>query len=216
MKRRVATVVLGSIGSMVRSVHLEILKVRYLLWGRPRARLETSKARARREQEGFFQKYCRGRGLDIGYGGDPVTPNCLGWDIEHGDAQYLEGLGEQTFDFVYSSHTLEHMANPGVALRNWWKVVNPGGYLILYLPHRDLYEKKRTLPSCWNMDHKYFFTLDKNDPPDTIGILPLIQDTLNTYEIAEAKECSEGHTIREPERHSDGEYSVEVVIRKLE
>ena len=65
------------------------------------------------------------------------------------------------------------------------------------------------------MDHKYFFILDKNDPPDTIGILPLIKDTLSNYEIAEAKDCSEGHTIREPERHSDGEYSIEVVIRKL-
>jgi SAM-dependent methyltransferase len=213
--QRAATVVVGSIVSLVRCIQLEILKVRYLLWGRPRVRLETTKARPRREREGFFQKYCSGRGLDIGYGGDPLTPDCLGWDIEHGDAQYLMGIEDQTFDFVYSSHTLEHMANPGVALRNWWKAVKPGGHLILYLPHRDLYEKRQTLPSRWNMDHKYFFILDNNDPPDTIGILPLIDDTLSNYEVTEAKECSEGHTIREPERHSDGEYSIEVVIRKL-
>jgi SAM-dependent methyltransferase len=182
--------------------------------GRPPRTRETEKARPRREREGFFQAYCQGRGLDVGYGGDLLAPNCEGWDVEHGDAQYLRGAEDNSFDFVYSSHTLEHMVDPAVALRNWWRVIKPGGYLILYIPHRDLYEKKRTLPSRFNADHKHFFLVDRDDPPDTLGIVPLIARTLSNFDLVYAKECSEGHTVREPRLHSDGEFSIEVVLHK--
>jgi SAM-dependent methyltransferase len=189
---------------------------RYRRFGRPKTCLESSKARARRQLEGFFQTYCTGRGLDIGYGGDLLVPNCQGWDIEHGDAQTLEGVKDSSFDFVYSSHTMEHMVDPIIALHNWWRVVKPDGYLILYIPHRDLYEKKPTLPSRWNLDHKHFFLLDRDEFPDTKGILGLIETALTGFEIIYAKECSEGHTIKEPEVHSDGEYSIEIVVKKID
>jgi SAM-dependent methyltransferase len=175
---------------------------------------ETSKAKPRRLKEGFFEKYCRGKGLDIGCGIDLLSLNCHGWDWEQGDAQFLSGMKNEEFDFVYSSHTLEHMVDPAIALENWWRVLKKKGYLILYVPHRDLYEKKKTLPSHWNQDHKHFFLLDTDDPPNTIGIMPLIQRSLVNFEIIYAKECQEGHTISNPEIHSDGEYSIETVIQK--
>jgi SAM-dependent methyltransferase len=106
------------------------------------------------------------------------------------------------------------MVDPAIALENWWRVLKKKGYLILYVPHRDLYEKKKTLPSHWNQDHKHFFLLDTDDPPNTIGIMPLIQRSLVNFEIIYAKECQEGHTISNPEIHSDGEYSIETVIQK--
>ena len=177
---------------------------------------ETTKAKKRRIKEGFFSSYCKGKGLDIGYGGDLLSKNCKGWDFEDGDAQYLKGLKNLTFDFVYSSHTLEHLRNPRVSIKNWWRVLKPGGYLILYLPHRDLYEKKKTLPSRWNQDHKHFFLLYEDDPPDTISIIHLIKKTLSNYKIVYAKECREGHTIKDPKTHSDGEYSIEVIVQKKE
>jgi len=186
----------------------------YRLGGRPKEQGETSKARQRRTREKFFERYCNGRGLDIGFGGDLLTPNCVGWDFEHGDAQYLKGIIESKFAFVYSSHSLEHMTNPDISLKNWWRVIKRGGYLILYVPHRDLYEKRKTLPSRWNPDHKRFFLLDKDEEPDTIGLTALIQRSLEDFEIIYAKECSEGHTISDPAIHSDGEYSIEVVVKK--
>jgi hypothetical protein len=42
----------------------------------------------------------------------------------------------------------------------------------------------------------------------------LIERTLDGKELVYAKACSEGHTITEPDVHSDGEYSIEVVLRK--
>lgn len=182
--------------------------------GRPTRPAETTKARARREREGFFASYCRGRGLDVGYGGDPVTTNCRGWDVEDGDAQYLQGVPAESLDFVYSSHTLEHLEDPALALANWWSAVKPGGHLILYIPHRDLYEKKNTLPSRFNPDHRHFFLPDRDEAPDTIGIVPLIERTLAGLELVYAKVCSEGYFSRGPRVPSEGEYSIEVVLRK--
>lgn len=198
----------------IRLVLRRALYFYYRHGGRPRTTLESTKARGRRQREGFFDNYCKGQGLDIGYGGDLLVPNCSGWDIEHGDAETLRGVKNVSFDFVYSSHTLEHMLDPVIALRNWWRVLKPGGYLILYIPHRDLYEKKTTLPSRWNGDHKHFFLLDREMLPDTKDIGKLIHQALSKYEMVYAKECSDGHTIAAPDIHSDGEYSIEVVVKK--
>ncbi|MCR5755557.1 MAG: class I SAM-dependent methyltransferase, partial [Acetatifactor sp.] len=96
---------------------------------------ETYKSRERRCKEGFFEKYCRGEGIDIGWGGDLLTPNCSGWDIENGDAQYLDGIDDESFDFVYSSHCLEHIYDVRTALKNWFRIVKKGGYLIIAVPH---------------------------------------------------------------------------------
>jgi len=186
----------------------------YKFFGRPYISGETTKAKSRRLREGFFEKYCKGKGLDIGFGGDLVTPDAEGYDFEHGDAQYLLGIKEATYDFVYSSHTIEHLPYPAEGLKNWFRVVKPGGYLIIYLPHRDLYEKKKYLPSRFNPTHTHFFLIDKDDPPDTLGMIPLIERTITNYEIIYIKECSEGHTILDPLIHSDGEYSIEIVVRK--
>jgi SAM-dependent methyltransferase len=192
-----------------------VMKTSYSVFGRLKRSAETAKAYSRRKREGFFESYCNGKGLDIGYGGDLLAENCQGWDFEDGDAQSLEGIYDYQYDFVYSSHTLEHMYKPDVALRNWWRVVKPGGFMILYVPDRDLYEKKNRLPSRWNYDHKHFILLGMDEPPDTIGLLPLIERSLENYKIVYAKECREGHTVTDPELHSDGEYSLEIVLRKV-
>lgn len=175
---------------------------------------ETAKSHQRRMREGFFDKYCQGEGLDIGYGSDPITPDCSGWDLRNGDAQYLDGIEDESFDYVYSSHCLEHMSDVRIALRNWFRVVREGGYLLLAVPHRDLYEKKSRLPSRWNGDHKHMFLIGKSELPDTLDIVEEIKESISGYDIKYIKVCDEGHTINNPYRHSDGEYQIEIVIQK--
>jgi SAM-dependent methyltransferase len=199
---------------LLREVRSNARLIKYRAVGRPAYAGETAKARARRLREGFFEKYCVGRGLDIGYGGDLLSDNCFGWDLEHGDAQLLDRIEDESFDFVYSSHTLEHVADASAALRNWYRVVKPGGHLILFLPDRDLYEKKLTLPSRWNLDHKRFFLLDRDQPPATAGLLQLIDKVIPEANVVCARRCAEGHSIADPLMHSDGEYSIEVIVRK--
>ncbi|MDA1277812.1 MAG: class I SAM-dependent methyltransferase [Verrucomicrobia bacterium] len=187
---------------------------RFKFMKRPILPQQSAHSRPRREAEGFFERYCQGKGIDIGWGGDPITPDVRGWDIEDGDAHLMAGVENETYDFVYSSHCLEHLEDIERALQNWWRILKPGGFLILYLPERDLFEKKKELPSRFSLDHKHFFLLDADDPPDTVGLLPLIERTLSDYRMEYAKICDYGLTIRDPFRHSDGEYSIEAVLAK--
>ena len=75
-------------------------------------------------------------------------------------------------------------------------------------------KKKQTLPSRFNDDHKHYFLLDQDDPPDTVGIVPLIQKVLPSAEIIYAKICNEGYINEGNEIQSKGEYSIEVVCKK--
>ncbi|MFH1379832.1 MAG: methyltransferase domain-containing protein [bacterium] len=194
--------------------YYKVKKFKYLTLGRGFTPGETSKAKPRRLREGFFEKYCAGKGLDIGFGGDPVVQTCQCFDWEHGDAQDLGGIPGNTYDFIYSSHTLEHVADPAAVLQIWWGKLKKNGYLILYVPDRDLYEKKKSLPSRWNPSHKNYFVIKNHEPPDTLGLVSLIQENLPESAVIYAKQCAEGHTITDPLIHSDGEFSIEIVVLK--
>lgn len=80
-------------------------------------------------------KFCQGRGLDIGAGKWPL-PGATPIDIINGDDAMA--LPDGPFDFVFSSHCLEHLQNPVAALEHWKSRLRPGGVLFLYLPHPDM------------------------------------------------------------------------------
>jgi SAM-dependent methyltransferase len=54
-----------------------------------------------------------------------------------GEGSDLSAIGDGTYDFLLSSHMLEHAADPLRALREWQRVLRVGGGLVLVLPHRD-------------------------------------------------------------------------------
>lgn len=49
----------------------------------------------------------------------------------------LSRLESNHYDFLISSHVLEHIANPLLALSEWMRVIKPGGTMVLVLPHKD-------------------------------------------------------------------------------
>lgn len=53
------------------------------------------------------------------------------------EATDLAGIADASYDFVVSCNNLEHVANPLRALREWARVVRPGGALLLVLPRRE-------------------------------------------------------------------------------
>lgn len=53
---------------------------------------------------------------------------------------------DNQWDFVLSSHMLEHVYNPLKTLREWWRVTRPGGYIFTVFPHRDRCDFDRTQP----------------------------------------------------------------------
>jgi len=121
---------------------------------------ETSKCQNIRLQRGDFEKYLKGKGIDIGAGNDVlrvVNGTVRGWDVPDGDAQKMAGVADNTYDFVYSSHCLEHVRDVPDALTNWLRILKPGGWLYIVVPDCVLYEKM-TWPSRFNPDHKQSFS----------------------------------------------------------
>lgn len=133
---------------------------------------EASKAIFRRLNDPrFITRYFVGQGIDIGAGRDsiglyqelfPRMAAVRAWDLADGDAQYLNGIADESYDFVHTSHCLEHMVEPSAALLNWLRVLKPGGHLICLIPDEDLYEQG-VWPSTFNSDHKWTFTIQKGD-----------------------------------------------------
>ena len=105
----------------------------------------------------LIKRYCKGRGLEIGAGKYPYcdpentifldkytnnkdgTPNP---DIVS-DASNIP-CNDASFDYVFSSHVLEHMQNTIATLKEWVRVLNNDGILFLMLPHGDrTFDKNR-------------------------------------------------------------------------
>jgi SAM-dependent methyltransferase len=155
---------------------------------------EQSKAAKRRFHDGaFHSRYFVGDGIDIGGKPDPLGQyagifgmmrSARTWDLDDGDAQYLASVPNETFDFVHSSHCLEHMVDVYEAMRNWIRVLKPGGYLIVTIPEEDLYEQK-VFPSRFNPDHKWTFTMAKTSSwsPKSINVLDLLKAFCGELEV---------------------------------
>jgi len=122
---------------------------------------ESSKTHPYRLRRDDFKKYFVGRGLDVGAGEDVLKipgVEVKGWDLPDGDAQKLSGVRDDEYDFLYSSHCLEHLVDVEESLQNWFRVVRPAGWLYIVVPDYILYEKM-TFPSLYNTDHKNTFSL---------------------------------------------------------
>jgi SAM-dependent methyltransferase len=153
-----------------------------------------------------------GKGIDIGCGQWPITNDCDRWDVENGDAMFMVGAKKEHYDWVFSAHLLEHVKDPALAIANWWKLVKPGGVLIVLVPDEDLYEKG-VWPSAHNGDHKVSFTLSKwaswspvsVNLTDLLDVLPdhklidlTIQDTGYDYSTREGDQTAQGSVDDKP------------------
>ena len=112
---------------------------------------------------GFIARFLSGKVIDIGAGADLVAPHAERFDLDDGDANVITRYRPAgVYDAVHSSHCLEHMIKPTAALNEWWALLKPGGYLVVVVPHEDLYEQG-IWPSIFNRDHKTTFRLDQPD-----------------------------------------------------
>ncbi len=115
--------------------------------------------------------YTRGRGFDLGCGPEKAFPHFRGIDSNKDEqlfgiratgadfivptCEVLDEFSNESQDFVFSSHLLEHIEDYKGALKEWWRVLKVGGYLCLYLPHKNFYPNIGTDGA--NPDHKHDF-----------------------------------------------------------
>ena len=169
-----------------------------------------------------------GEGIDIGGLPDPLSlyleffpliKSVKVWDLSDGDAQFMDGVMDDSYDFVTSSHCLEHLIDPFQGIKNWLRILRPGGHLIITIPEEDLYEQG-TWPSNKNLDHKHSFTILKNESwaPNSINVFDLI--TYLGPEVDVRKISVEDSGYRFDMANYDqtmtpvSESSIEIILRK--
>ncbi len=124
---------------------------------------ETSKCRAR------LAPFCVGFGVDLGFGGDPINISAVRIDNPSpyantgaapvqlgGDAGKLHWFQDGVLDYIYSSHLLEDFIDTEAVLREWLRVLKPGGRLIIFCPDEQVYRAHcRKTGQMYNENHKH-------------------------------------------------------------
>lgn len=87
----------------------------------------------------FAEHFCIGEGLDIGGTSEWTFPGSVIVNpiVNQFDAYNLPE-NEMGWDYIFSSHCLEHVPNYVEALELWREALRSGGSLFLYLPHPDM------------------------------------------------------------------------------
>ena len=132
-------------------------------WPASRYASETSKCRTR------LAPFCAGYGLDLGFGGDPISAQAIRVDHPQpyadtgsapvqlgGDATKLHWFHDGVLDYIYSSHLLEDFPETESVLREWLRVLKPGGNLIIFCPDEKIYrEHCSKTGQIYNPNHKH-------------------------------------------------------------
>lgn len=127
---------------------------------------ETSKHRH------LVEQYCRGNGVDLGSAGDPVVPWAIQVDLPSDEyhrynvtrpeaAIHWRGSAldlpfkDSTLDWLHSSHLIEDFLDWTVPLKEWDRVLKPGGYLITAVPDRVRFRAAVARGQGDNLSHKH-------------------------------------------------------------
>ena len=190
---------------------------------------ECSKSIARRLRDvRFATRYLAGDGVDIGGKPDPLAlyrelfpriTSLKTWDIEDGDAQLMASAKDESYDFVFSSHCLEHLRDPREGLNNWFRILKAGGHLVITVPDEDLYEQG-VWPSTHNLDHKSSFTMAKGRSwcPASVNVLELVASLGPGADVRKLEVIDEAYRYDLPRFDQTltpvAECAIELVIRK--
>lgn len=73
-----------------------------------------------------------------------------------GEAAHLKDVNDASYDFVLSCHSLEHVANPIKALKDWSRVMKTKGRLVLVLPDKEFtFDNKRPVTTLAHLIEDY-------------------------------------------------------------
>lgn len=169
-------------------------------------------------------QYTSGTGVDIGCGLNKIHAAAIGIDKKlsssdfgypfgaqvKADGSRLSWFANSSLDYVFSSHCLEHFPDADAVLKEWTRVIRPGGYLILIMPHRERYPNVGT-PGA-NSDHKHdYYPADVAKVVEGHAFRIVQSDTL--YDKLRDNPWSKKEAAKYG--HKDLNFSFEIVARKI-
>lgn len=84
------------------------------------------------------------------------------------------GVADGSYDFVLSSHMIEHTANPLKALHEWRRILKPGGALVMVAPHKDAtFDHRRPVTSMDHIIDDFTGGVDETDATHVAEVLEL-------------------------------------------
>jgi SAM-dependent methyltransferase len=93
------------------------------------------------------------------------------------EATNLSFITSSSYDFILSSHTLEHVANPLQALSEWIRVLKEQGLLVLVVPHKDgTFDHRRPVTSLAHMIQDF-------EQQSTEGDMTHLEEILSLHDL---------------------------------
>ena len=87
------------------------------------------------------------------------------------DAVNISHVQNESYDFCFSSHSLEHIANPLKAINEWLRIIKNGGYIIIVVPEKSVcFDHKRN----YSMFSTLLTQYEKNVGEEDLSTLPEI------------------------------------------
>jgi SAM-dependent methyltransferase len=88
-----------------------------------------------------------------------------------GDAVDISLIQNESYDFCFSSHSLEHIANPLKAINEWLRIIKNNGHIIIIVPEKSVcFDHKRNYSKFSTLLSQY----EKNVGEDDLSTLPEI------------------------------------------
>jgi len=93
--------------------------------------------------------YTDGQGIDVGCGGRSIRADIKRVDIDPDKEPDILCSGDEipvsdeSFNFVVAQHILEHFEDQDKALKEWLRILKPGGYLLIIHPDISVQSSRR-------------------------------------------------------------------------
>ncbi|MCG8510016.1 MAG: class I SAM-dependent methyltransferase [Rhodospirillales bacterium] len=121
------------------------------------------------------------------------------------EATDLSDLDREEYDFVASSHTLEHVADPIEALQRWRGITRPQGHLLLVLPYyATMFDRRRKPTTLEHLIEDHEREVDEGDTTHIEEVLqlhdPLLDPGWGSQEAFEER-CRQNVSLRSIHHH---------------
>jgi len=151
--------------------------------------------------KGIIDNYCIGKGIEIGPGKFPYcnSKNTIFIDKFNNDSVQIISeaenlpLHDSSFDYILSSHCLEHCPNTLKTLYEWKRVIKGDGILVLILPHgKRTFDNGRTLTNLKHHIEDYQNKVSYDDTNHWIEFINITMPQKKHPWISEIPKCNNG------------------------